>query len=232
MNDETKTGAENTNDAPPAAQPADSPATPPAAQESTPQADKPAVNMPDTLLNKAVDTKPDEKQNGKDAPKEDETEKPVEGAPEKYEEFKAPEGTMLDAAVMQKFGEVAKELNLPQDKAQDVVDKMAPLMVQRQMQQIAGISQQWAEKSSNDPEIADHLNDIARIRDMFGKGADGNFDPDIAEFINSPAGNHPGVLKLLARVGARFGEAGFPQGTAAPAAEVRITASDIYHRRK
>lgn len=225
MNDETTTVAENTNDAPAADQPAANPAAQSAGQESRPQTDKPATGMPETLLNTATETKPEEKQDGEKAPKDSEADKPAEGAPEKYEEFKAPEGTMLDAAVMQQFGEVAKELNLPQDKAQDVVNKMAPIMVQRQMEQIAGISKQWAEKSSNDPEIADHLNDIARIRDMFGKGSDGNLDPDIAEFINSPAGNHPGVLKLLARVGARFGEGGFPTGKHAPR---QITAEDVY----
>lgn len=225
MNDETTTVAENTNDAPAADQPAANPAAQSAGQESRTQTDKPATGMPETLLNTATETKPEEKQDGEKAPKDSETDKPAEGAPEKYEEFKAPEGTMLDAAVMQQFGEVAKELNLPQDKAQDVVNKMAPIMVQRQMEQIAGISKQWAEKSSNDPEIADHLNDIARIRDMFGKGSDGNLDPDIAEFINSPAGNHPGVLKLLARVGARFGEGGFPTGKPAPR---QITAEDVY----
>lgn len=225
MNDETTTGAENTNDAPAADQPAANPAAQSAGQENQPQTDKPATGMPETLLNTATETKPEEKQDGENAPKDSEADKPAEGAPEKYEEFKAPEGTMLDAAVMQQFGEVAKELNLPQDKAQDVVNKMVPIMVQRQMEQIAGISKQWAEKSSNDPEIADHLNDIARIRDMFGKGSDGNLDPDIAEFINSPAGNHPGVLKLLARVGARFGEGGFPTGKPAPR---QITAEDVY----
>ena len=225
MSVETTTGAENTNDAPAADQPAANPATQPTGQGNQPQTDKPATGMPETLLGKAAESKPEEKQNGEKTPKDNEADKPAEGAPEKYEEFKAPEGTMLDAAVMQQFGEVAKELNLPQDKAQDVVNKMAPIMVRRQMEQIAGISKQWAEKSSNDPEIADHLNDIARIRDMFGKGSDGNLDPDIAEFINSPAGNHPGVLKLLARVGARFGEGGFPTGKPSPR---QITAEDVY----
>ena len=224
MNEETTTGTENTNDAPPAAPSAEPSTTQTATQDVTPQADKSAVTMPDTLLNKVVD-KTDEKHDDKDAPKKAEAEKPAEGAPETYEEFKAPEGTMLDSAVMQQFGEVAKSLNLPQDKAQDVVNKMAPIMARRQMEQIAGISKQWAEKSSNDPEIADHLHDIARIRDMFGKGSDGNFDPDVVEFMNSPAGNHPGVLKLLARVGARFGEGGFPTGKPAPR---QITAEDIY----
>lgn len=227
MNDGTTTGAENTNDAPAATQVAANPAAQPTGQGNQPQTDKPATGTPETLLNTATETKPEEKQDDEKAPKDNEADKPAEGAPEKYEEFKAPEGTMLDAAVMQQFGEVAKELNLPQDKAQDVVNKMAPIMVRRQMEQIAGISKQWAEKSSNNPEIAEHLNDIARIRDMFGKGTDGNLDPDIAEFINSPAGNHPGVLKLLARVGARFGEGGFPTGKESPR---QITAEDVYRR--
>ena len=58
---------------------------------------------------------------------EGEQEKKPEGAPESYE-FKAPEGTQFDDAVIGAFSEVAKELNLPQDQAQKVLDKMAPVI--------------------------------------------------------------------------------------------------------
>lgn len=227
MSEEVTSGAENTNDAPAAGtQPAEQTATPtqaPAAQ-SAQQAEQPAAADAGTLLSKAAET-PEQAKDGEEQPKEGEAEKPAEGAPESYEEFKAPEGTQLDDAVMKQFGEVAKGLNLPQEKAQEVVDKMAPIMVQRQMEQIAAISSQWTKKSLATPEIADHMPDIARIRDRFGIGADGKIDPDIAEFMSSPAGNHPGVLKLLARAGRAFGEAGFPNGKPAPK---EITAEDVY----
>lgn len=227
MSEEVTSGAETTNEATAAGtQPAEQTATnqAPAAQAAQ-QAGQPAVANAGTLLSKAAEPSEQTAEN-EGQPNEGEADKPAEGAPEKYEEFKAPEGTQLDASVMKQFGEVAKDLNLPQGKAQEVVDKMAPIMVQRQMEQIAAISSQWTEKSLATPEIADHMQDIARIRDRFGMGADGRLDPDIAEFMNSPAGNHPGVLKLLARAGRAFGEAGFPTGKPAPK---QIAPEDVYH---
>ena len=77
MNDETTTGAENTNDAPAADQPAANPAAQSAGQESQPQTDKPATGMPETLLNTATETKPEEKQDGEKAPKDSEADKPA-----------------------------------------------------------------------------------------------------------------------------------------------------------
>ena len=86
MNDETTTGAENTNDAPAADQPAANPAAKSAGQESQPQTDKPATGMPETLLNTATETKPEEKQDGEKAPKDSEADKVK---PASFEEIQA-----------------------------------------------------------------------------------------------------------------------------------------------
>lgn len=248
MTDElnTTTPAENSNDAgtPSVQNPA------PSAPAQTQPSDKtaaPATNPPATLLDSAVNKGPEDgakessdQQDGQgktaeegEAPegdKKDGADKPSdEGAPEKYEAFKAPEGVRLDDAVMNQFGEVAKKLNLSQEKAQGVIDELAPLMAQRQVETIQNVSREWAEKSKACPEIADHLSDIARLRDKFAYDSNGKIDPDIAEFMSSPAGNHPGVLKLLARAGKAFGEAGFPRGNAG--GKETFTASDIYHSR-
>lgn len=166
-------------------------------------------------------------------PKEEQ--KQDEGAPEQYEDFKAPEGLQYDSTVIGNFKDVAKELNLSQDKAQVLLDKMAPVIVQQQLRRIQEISADWRAKTKKDAEIGGNnwtraKADIARVRDKFAKGDDGNIDPDIAEFIKSPAGNHPGVLKLLARVGRAFEEADFPKGT--PDNEFKPTAADFYNQTK
>lgn len=185
-----------------------------------------------TLLNDAKTD--DEPKNAEDGPKPDEKkgdeEKPVEGAPESYEDFKAPEGMEFDSGVIDTFKDVAKELNLPQAKAQAFLDKMAPVIAERQIARINAISNEWAEKSKLDKEIGGEnltrsMADVARLRDRFARNDDGNIDPDIAEFMNSPMGNHPGCLKLLARAGRAFGEAGFPKGSAS---KRELTADDIY----
>lgn len=164
-----------------------------------------------------------------------EKEKQDEGAPEQYEEFKAPEGLQYDTTVISNFKDVAKELNLSQDKAQVLLDKMAPVIARQQLSRIQEISADWREKTLKDAEIGGDKwtraeADIARVRDKFAIGDDGNIDPDIAEFMKSPAGNHPGVLKLLARVGRAFGEADFPKGT--PDNEFKPTAADFYNQTK
>ena len=67
----------------------------------------PAVVAPATAEAAPAETKP--------------TDKPV-GAPEKYEDFKAPEGIELDKTQVEAFVPLAKELGLTQEAAQKLVD--------------------------------------------------------------------------------------------------------------
>ena len=48
---------------------------------------------------------------------------------------------------------VAKELNLPQDKAQLMLDKMQPVLATRQMEQLQAASIEWANAARTDQEI-------------------------------------------------------------------------------
>lgn len=158
-----------------------------------------------------------------------------QGAPEQYEEFQAPEGLSYDDQVIGAFKDVAKELNLSQKQAQHLLDKCAPVIAQRQIERIKAVSDQWVERTKADKEIGGTnwtraASDIARVRDRFGVNADGKMDPDIAEFMSTPIGNHPGLLKLLARVGRAFGEAGFPKGGNDSDGKIRL--EDIYKLEK
>ena len=175
-------------------------------------------------------------ENGDEKSKEGEKKEEAEqGAPEQYEEFKAPEGLSYDDQFMGTFKDVAKELNLSQKQAQHLLDKCAPVLAQRQVEQIKAVSDQWVERTKSDKEIGGTnwtraASDIARVRDRFGVNADGKMDPDIAEFMSTPIGNHPGLLKLLARVGRAFGEAGFPKGGNDSDGKIRL--EDIYKLEK
>ena len=158
-----------------------------------------------------------------------------QGAPEQYEEFQAPEGLNYDDQVIGAFKDVAKELNLSQKQAQHLLDKCAPVIAQCQIEQIKAVSDQWVDRTKADKEIGGTnwpraASDIARVRDRFGVNADGKMDPDIAEFMSTPIGNHPGLLKLLARVGRAFGEAGFPKGGNDSDGKIRL--EDIYKLEK
>lgn len=104
-------------------------------------------------------------------------------------------------------------------------------MAERQVERIKAVSNEWAEKSRADKEIGGDnfkrsMADIARLRDRFAVNEDGKIDPDIEEFMNTPIGNHPGCLKLLARAGRAFGEGDFPRG--GEVGKTEITADDIY----
>lgn len=173
------------------------------------------------------------KPEGDQKPADEKKEQP-EGAPESYEDFKAPEGLKYDGQVMDAFKEVAKETNLSQTQAQHLLDKVAPVLAQRQMAQIAEVSKQWAERSQADKELSADWNrsmaDIARVRDRFAKNEDGSVDPDIQEFMSTPIGNHPGLLKLLARAGRAIGEGSFPRGS--EAADGKVSPGDFYKSAK
>jgi hypothetical protein len=78
------------------------------------------------------------------------------GAPEKYE-FKAPAGVALSDAVTAEFSAVAKELNLPQDAAQKVLDRIAPKLAQGNADAIANamktVVDKWAQDAKVDKEF-------------------------------------------------------------------------------
>ena len=75
----------------------------------------------------------------------------VLGAPEKGYEFKdSPESAVhFDDETRSAFADVAKELNLSQEAAQKVIDKMEPALVRR----VETLRKTWAEASQTDAEF-------------------------------------------------------------------------------
>lgn len=130
--------------------------------------------------------------------------KKTDGAPEKYE-FKAPEGREYDSEVIKNFSEVAKELNLPQEAAQKLLDKMAPIVEQRQIQQIEQVRTQWADQARNDKEfggekLSENLSIAKKALDQFGT-------PELRTLLNdSGLGNHPDVIRFMFRAGKAISE--------------------------
>jgi uncharacterized phage infection (PIP) family protein YhgE len=130
--------------------------------------------------------------------------KAPEGAPEKYE-FVIPEGSTLDADGMEAFTEVAKELNLSQEAAQKMIDKMAPAMAARQAEVFEAAKIEWAEGSRADKEFGgDKLNENLAVAkkalDTFGT-------PELRTLLNeSGLGNHPEVIRMMYRAGKAISE--------------------------
>lgn len=151
-----------------------------------------------------------------------------QGAPEKYE-FKAAEGQpAFDPQVIDQFSEVAKELNLPQDAAQKVLDKMAPALAARQAEFLETARNQWADQAKADKEfggdkLTENLAVAKKALDQFGT-------EELRTLLNeSGLGNHPEVLRLFYRAGKAISEDRFvPGGSGAKAQEGRSAASVLY----
>lgn len=148
------------------------------------------------------------------------------GAPEKYEAFTAPEGTALDAAVMTEFETAARELNLPQDAAQKLIDKMAPVMAKQQTAQLEQLRTDWAAASTSDKEfggekLAENLGFARKAIDTFGT-------PELKTMLNQTGlGNHPDVVRFMVRAGKAISEDRIVTG-GAPASANRSAAEVLY----
>lgn len=136
--------------------------------------------------------------------------KKPEGAPKSYE-FKAAEGTTFDDAVIGAFSEVAKDLNLSQEDAQKVLDKVAPVIQARQAEQITAAQTAWAEQSKADKEfggdkLQENLAVAKQALDTFGT-------PELRTLLNeSGMGNHPEVIRFMVRAGKAISEDRFVSG--------------------
>lgn len=121
------------------------------------------------------------------------------GAPEKYE-LAPPEGQEFSPEAVAALEEVARELNLDNASAQKVIDKIAPALAERQQAAIERASAEWVEQVKADKDIGgDKLTgSLVAARgalDQFGT-------PALRELLdNSRLGNHPEIVKLLAKVG-------------------------------
>lgn len=168
----------------------------------------------------------DSTQQGDDAGKTEGEGDKLQGAPDKYE-FQAPEGSTLDANVIEQFSEVAKELNLPQEAAQKILDKMAPAMAARQAEQIETIRNEWADNARADKEFGgDKLNEnlgvAKKALEQFGS-------PELRTLLNeSGLGNHPEVIRFMYRTGKAISEDRFVGGGNSGNAEPATIAQRMY----
>ena len=130
-----------------------------------------------------------------------------EGAPEKYEfnSKVADAPDELDPEVLTAFGDVAKELNLPQEAAQKVLDKVAPVIQAKQAKVIEQTKVEWANQSKSDEEfggesLTDNLDVAKASLDTFGTDA-------LKSLLQETGlGNHPEVIRFMYRAGKAISE--------------------------
>lgn len=189
----------------PTADPA--PATAPTPAPETPAPTAPAE--PNSLLgndpNKPTEpAKPGEGDEGKDN-----ADKPLT-APEAYEAFTLPEGEELDENALPMVQDLFKELGLPQDKAQEVLNKLMEIDKARQptqeqvqamqVERITALNASWGEACKKLPELggdnfAKSAEVAAKVMTQFGT-------PELREVLNySALGSHPEFFKFIHAVG-------------------------------
>lgn len=135
-----------------------------------------------------------------------------QGAPESYE-FKAPEGKEFSPEVLGAFSEAAKDLDLPQEAAQKMLDKLAPAFAERQTRAVEAARAQWATDSRSDKEFGgDKLDEnLATAK----KALDTFATPELRALLDeSGLGNHPEVIRMFYRTGKAISEDRFVTGQA------------------
>ena len=160
----------------------------------------------ETLLNggKPEDAKPEG-----ETKKEASTEEP-KGAPEKYE-FQAPEGQTFTGDFLSAYEETARELNLSQDDAQKLIDKLSPVLEKGQIAQIEAVRNEWTAQSRTDKEFGgDKLDENLAVAK---KSLDLHGTPEFKALLqNTGLGNHPEIIRFLFRVGKATSEDTFVKG--------------------
>lgn len=176
--------AQDPNGAPPAAQPGDNAGTP---------SDAPSGEAPST----------DE---GSPAAKEGSgaDDNGLTGAPDAYADFAMPEGMNLDTAQLEAATPVFKELGLSQEQAQRLVDLQAQHVQAQQQAADHAFNQQletWLDEAKADPAIGG--DNFGRSVDAANKAVDAYGDQDFRTLMDQfGVGNHPAMIRMLAKIGA------------------------------
>lgn len=163
-----------------------------------------AANTPDTLLTEQANTRQtsEEASKGESASQKNNSEQ--SNAPAEYQ-FTAPEGAVFDEAVLSTYKDVAKELNLTQEAAQSILDKMAPAMAQRQQNALNQARQEWESQSKADKEFGGDA--LPQNLAIAKKALDTLGSPELKSLLNeSGLGNHPEMVRLLYRAGKQLNE--------------------------
>lgn len=180
------------------------------AAENTSDAAAPESSQSAADVTPAADTQPATTPQPEAGAKPAEDQAKPQGAPEQYT-FKPVEGAAFDDAVLGAFSEVAKQLNLTQDAAQQVLDKMGPAMASRQAEQIESARNEWANTAKADKEyggekFTENLAVAKKALDAFGS-------PELTALLDqSGFGNHPDVIRFFYRAGKAISEDGFVSG--------------------
>lgn len=140
--------------------------------------------------------------------------KPERAAPEAYE-FKAPEGVELNPALLGEFEGLARELNMPQNEAQAIVERMTPkIQARMQAQQIEIMAQaraDWLQQIESDAEIGGAAKQASQASAAKALHQFGTTELR-ALLKDSGLEAHPEVVRFFSRAGKAISEDSFVSG--------------------
>lgn len=181
--------------------------------QSTDSTGKSLLNESETKTDDKTTTKTDDKPEGKKDEKSS-------GAPEKYSDYKVPDGYALDPAVKTEVDALFKGMNLTQDQAQSLVDfytakatesAKAPYDAYREM------TSQWAKDAADHPDLRGKLGAGKEVNVRIAKFLDGIGDQKLASDFRelmdlTGAGNHPAFIRVLNYAASRLTEGSHVSG--------------------
>lgn len=146
--------------------------------------------------------------------------KAPEGAPEKYSDYKVPEGYTLDPEAAKGANEIFKKHNLSQTAAQEMIDyyfKQAVKSSDASRQSVQDMREDWLGKIRNDPEFkaefkADgSIKEDSKVLVGVGRMLDSLGDKQLASDFRAAmditgAGNHPAFFKVMYKLSQHFAE--------------------------
>lgn len=142
------------------------------------------------------------------------------GAPEKYE-FKFPEGVNVDTKALEAFEPLARKLDLPQDKAQSLIDLYAQMRqseVQQQQEAMSTMVAEWGKQTMADPELGGPKWEETKVSAKRFLSEYGN--PGIERMLDEYGlGNNPDFIRMLAKAGKAMGSDTFIAGSTGAAGE-------------
>lgn len=142
----------------------------------------------------------------------------ADGAPEAYADFVVPEGVALDTDTVGEFSTLAKDLNLPQEQAQKVVDigvQMAQRWAEQSQAELTELQAGWRRDTEADPEIGGDA--LPQNLAVAKKALDAFASPAFrAELEATKLGDHPEFIRMCVKFGKAMSEDTLvtPSGTA------------------
>lgn len=156
-----------------------------------------------TATDNADDKSGDDAAKSEDA-KSDKDDKDA-GAPDEYSDFNMPEGVEVDAALLDQFKPIAKELGLTQEQAQRLVDLQASSAkeaAERSQKAFTEQQDEWVNTAKADKEFGgDKFEESVGAARAALKAVAGDNYPKLQDALNfTGAGNHPEVIRFMVRL--------------------------------